>query len=138
MPAAAVNGTSIYYEIQGEGAPLVLLPGLGCTHVMWDPQVARFADDHRIVTFDPRGVGKSGRLTGWRDILSQQADDLAALFDELGIDRAVVCGVSYGASSPSVSHWTIPHVSRAWSSLILSATPDRVRSVLPHSGCCCT
>ncbi|MPZ96705.1 MAG: alpha/beta fold hydrolase [Propionibacteriales bacterium] len=63
---------------------------------MWDPQVARFADDHRIVTFDPRGVGKSGRLTSWRDILSQQADDLAALFDELGIDRAVVCGVSYG------------------------------------------
>lgn len=96
MPLVNVNGTPLYYEEHGTGQPLVLLHGLGLDHTMWAPQVAVFSRTHRVITLDVRGAGQSGRLTGWRHILGRQAADLKALLDHLGIERAVIGGVSFG------------------------------------------
>lgn len=96
MPLTAVNGTTLYCEVRGRGAPLVFLPGLGCTHTMWEPQVEHFSRTHQVVTVDPRGVGQSGRLALGAPVLELHARDLAALLDELGIERAAVCGISFG------------------------------------------
>ena len=96
MPTVRTAGASIHYVESGTGPPLVLLPGLGCSLDIWDPQIASFATEHRVVAIDPRGVGGSSRLAGWRRILPRQAADVAAVMDHLDIDRAVVCGVSYG------------------------------------------
>lgn len=86
----------IHYTERGTGPALVLLPGLGFSHTMWEPQIRRFAADYRVIAADPRGAGRSPRLRGWRNVLARQAGDIAAVLDEAGADRAVLCGVSYG------------------------------------------
>jgi pimeloyl-ACP methyl ester carboxylesterase len=96
MPNAHVNDTDIYYEDHGSGPPLVLIHGLGASHEMWAPQVEAFRETNRVITLDVRGAGRSGRLEGWRNILTRQAADLAALLDQLGIETVALCGVSYG------------------------------------------
>jgi 3-oxoadipate enol-lactonase len=89
---------SIYYQIEGNGPPLLFLHGLGGTHRMWAPQMTHFAKTHRCVAVDLRGTGRSPSLddTPEDSVLDVQCDDMADLMDELRIDRAVVAGVSFG------------------------------------------
>lgn len=96
MPLLTANNTTIHYTDSGDGDVLVLIHGLAATTHMWQPQVEAFSKEYRVIAIDARGVGKSGKLTGWRHILSRQASDLKALLDHLQIDKATICGVSYG------------------------------------------
>lgn len=96
MPTAHLDRVTIGYTESGSGPPLVLLPGLGCTSALWEPQIERFSASHRVIAVDPRGVGGSSPLRGWRAVLERQAADIAALLEHLGVAHAVVCGVSYG------------------------------------------
>lgn len=99
MPILDVAGTPIRYEVHGDGPPLVLLHAISAGMGMWRAQLRRFARTHRVVVLDARGVGESGVLgpvTGPRAVRARFADDLAALLDHLGIDRACVVGVSFG------------------------------------------
>lgn len=86
----------VHYTDTGTGPALVLLPGLGFSHTMWELQIRHFAADHRVIAIDPRGAGRSPRLRGWRHVLARQAGGIAAVFDQAGVERAVVCGVSFG------------------------------------------
>jgi len=88
--------TGLFYEDRGQGPPIVFLHGLGATHEMWRPQIEHFASSRRVIAPDVRGTGRSAQLLGFADILGRQADDLAALFDSLGVERSTLCGVSYG------------------------------------------
>src|ERR1051326_5548782 len=96
MPHAAVNGQRIYFEDSGgPGLPLVLAHGLLMDHDMFAPQVAALGGRHRVVTWDERGHGltesTADEFTYW-----DSAEDLRGLLDELGIERAVVGGMSQG------------------------------------------
>jgi len=95
MPHVQANGINIYYESQGEGEPLFLIAGLGATHHLWELQVPSFARWYRVVTFDNRGAGDSGKPPEPYSI-GLFADDTAALMDALGIERAHVYGQSMG------------------------------------------
>lgn len=92
----ATATTGIHYEERGEGYALLLLHGLGAEHGMWQPQFENFSDTYRVITPDVRGAGRSAELTGWRNLLERQSEDLAALLDRLEVEQAIVCGVSYG------------------------------------------
>ena len=94
---AKVNGTELYYEIQGkEGAPwLVLGHSLACSVRMWDPQVAAFKDRYRILNYDMRGHGQSAAPSGPYS-LDMLADDVLGLMKECGIPRARYVGLSIG------------------------------------------
>jgi 3-oxoadipate enol-lactonase len=94
---AKVNGTELYYEVQGkEGAPwLVLSHSLACTVRMWDPQVAAFQAKYRILNYDMRGHGASAAPSGPYS-LEMLADDVLALMKACGIDRASFVGLSIG------------------------------------------
>jgi pimeloyl-ACP methyl ester carboxylesterase len=59
MPRANVNGVSLYYEVTGRGAPLVLVHGFACGIRSWDPQVRAWSQRFRVVTHDVRGHGIS-------------------------------------------------------------------------------
>ena len=59
MPRARVNGVSLYYEVTGRGAPLVLVHGFACGIRSWDPQVKALARSHRVIAYDVRGHGTS-------------------------------------------------------------------------------
>lgn len=96
MPHADVNGQRIYFEDSGgDGPPVVLAHGLLMDHEMFTPQVAALAPRHRVITWDERGHGLTETtpddFSYW-----DSADDLRGLLDALGIDRAVVGGMSQG------------------------------------------
>jgi 3-oxoadipate enol-lactonase len=93
---AAVNGTSLYYELAGSGTPLVLIHGFSLDRRMWDAQFEQFAMHYQVLRFDMRGFGKSALpAAGEYD----RQDDLHALLDTLGIQRAHILGLSLGGAA---------------------------------------
>lgn len=122
MPEAAVNGTTIHYRDVGSGPVLLFVHGLGLTHQMWHPQVEHFAVHHRVITVDVRGAGASGRLSGDQPVLATQAADLAALLDVLGIERVVLCGVSFGGVL--AQEFALTHPDRLSGLVIVDSFPD--------------
>lgn len=96
MPTAELRGQRLYYEDSGgPGLPLVLSHGFLMDHEMFAPQVAALGDTHRIITWDQRGHGQTV-ATGEPFTYWDSADDLAALLDHVGIERAVIGGMSQG------------------------------------------
>lgn len=97
MSFAHINGTEIYYEIHGNGQPVILLHGLGCNWSMFRYQIPYLEQKYMLIIPDLRGNGYSDRLNvRLSDILRIQCDDMASLIDKLQIDKAAVVGVSYG------------------------------------------
>ena len=95
MATATVDSIELYYEEHGRGDPLLLIMGLAADSTAWMFQVPDFAERHRTITFDNRGVGRSSKPAGPYTI-HQMADDAAGLLDALRIARAHVLGVSMG------------------------------------------
>ena len=91
------NAQELYYEVNGDGEPLVLLMGIGYDSSLWKlHQVPALSQHFEVITMDNRDVGRSGRAHAAYAI-SDMADDVAALLDGLGIERAHVLGLSMGA-----------------------------------------
>jgi pimeloyl-ACP methyl ester carboxylesterase len=97
MPAAAVNGTSIYYECEGSGPPLLMIHGLGSSGDDWAFQRGEFARHFSLILPDLRGSGRSDKPPGPYSI-RQFAADLWALLDALGIASANILGFSLGGA----------------------------------------
>lgn len=92
----AKDGVDIYYESHGEGPAFLFLSETACDGEVWKIyQVPEFCRDHRVVIVDYRGTGKSGKPST-KYSTNTFADDAAAVFDHLGLNRAVVCGHSMG------------------------------------------
>lgn len=92
---AEVNGVRLYYEIYGEGQPVLLIHGGGGSIVAMTPQIEALSGDYRVIAADSRGHGKSGLETE-RLTYRQIADDLAALLDTLEVEQAYIFGWSDG------------------------------------------
>jgi pimeloyl-ACP methyl ester carboxylesterase len=97
MAIAQVNGQQLYYEIHGEGEPLLCVHGLGCDTLAWVPQVQAFASEYRTVLFDNRDVGQSSMAEPGYEI-ADMARDALALADELGLESFHLLGVSMGGA----------------------------------------
>lgn len=91
------DGLPLYYEEMGEGSPLVFVPGWTMTTAMWRHQVEHFAASHRVIAFDLRGAGRSGK-TGDRHSLVDYAADVSELFDALRLTGAGVVAWAMGVS----------------------------------------
>lgn len=92
---AAINGIQIYYEIQGEGEPLILIHGGLGNLGYWAKQVSVFAKHYQVITMDSRGHGRSTfdkTPIGY----SVMASDVLALMDYLNIEKASLLGWSDG------------------------------------------
>src|SRR4051812_9443671 len=90
---AEVNGTRLYYDVAGAGPPLVLVHGFTLDARMWDDQIDDLARHYRVVRYDLRGFGRSA-LPGSEEYAD--TEDLHALLEHLGIDAAIVVGMSMG------------------------------------------
>lgn len=97
MPIAEVNGQRLYYEVHGEGEPLLAVMGLGGDHSAWILQVPEWSKSHRLVVFDNRDVGQSSQADGPYEVRDMAADALA-LADELGLESFHLLGVSLGGA----------------------------------------
>jgi 3-oxoadipate enol-lactonase len=93
---ADANGARLYYEVYGEGEPLLLIMGLGASHLGWAAEVPVYAREFQVIVFDNRGTGQSDFPQGVDWTIPLLADDAAALLDFLGVDKAHVYGVSFG------------------------------------------
>lgn len=95
MPTADVNGISIYYELHGDGYPLLLIGGLGTDVTVLAYAIERLARRYRVIALDNRGVGRSG-MPDAPYTIDLMAADVVALMDRLAIPKAHVMGVSMG------------------------------------------
>jgi len=95
MPHAKVNSVRLYYEIAGEGIPLVMAHGLSLDHTMWEPQVAAFSDRYQTITYDNRGHGLSDAPPQGYSI-EVFAEDLYGLLRFLGLKGILLMGLSMG------------------------------------------
>lgn len=96
MPYAEINGQRIRFEDSGgEGSPVVLAHGFLMDREMFAPQVQALAPEFRVITWDERGFGET-EFDGKPFTYWDSARDCLALLDHLGIERAVVGGMSQG------------------------------------------
>ena len=117
MPTVQANGIDVYYEVQGEGEPMVLIPYLAADQACYAFQVADYAKQFTCFTVDLRGAGLSGKPEGTytTELL---ADDVAAFMQAAGVERAHVFGLSLGAE---VAMW------------LAARNPGLVKSLSLHS-----
>ncbi|MFT3996095.1 MAG: class A beta-lactamase-related serine hydrolase [Asticcacaulis sp.] len=87
-------GARLYYEEAGQGEPLILIHGHSLDRRMWDDQWQVFARRYRVIRYDLRGYGRSSLPDEASPFL--HAEDLKALMDHLGIERARLAGLSLG------------------------------------------
>ena len=113
MPTIDANGQTLYYEIHGEGEPLLCVMGLSADTLVWALQIPAFAASHRTVIFDNRDVGQSSMAGGPYEI-ADMASDALALADALELDSFHLLGVSMGG---------------AISQELALAAPERVRTL---------
>ena len=85
----------IAWERHGEGAPLLLIHGLGYARWGWEPVVKPLARTFEVLLFDNRGVGESDAPPGPYSAAELAADAVQVL-DEAGVERAHICGTSLG------------------------------------------
>ena len=95
MPFAKSNGIKIYYETCGEGEPVVLISGLGSPMLSWETQIPIYSTNYKVIAFDNRGIGRS-EVTEPGFTISDMADDIIGLLDNLGIETATFIGKSMG------------------------------------------
>lgn len=89
------DGKMLFFEVHGEGFPLVMVEEWGCSRWIWFKQLRVFPSRYSCVVFDNRGVGLSDKPDE-RYSISTFAEDLRELLDSLGADRAFILGVSMG------------------------------------------
>lgn len=111
MPYADNRGVRIYYETEGQGPPLVLAHGMGYGGDLnaWRQTgyTEALREDFQLVLFDFRGRGRSDAPNDEPHPDSRSDDDIAAVLDSLGIERAHYMGYSMGAAAgfrQAVSH----------------------------------
>jgi 3-oxoadipate enol-lactonase len=113
VPKAEVNGQTLYYEVHGEGEPLLCVMGLAANTLAWTFQMQPFGERHQAVFFDNRDVGQSSMADG-PYTLADMAQDALALADELELESFHVAGVSMGG---------------AIAQEMALAAPDRIRTL---------
>jgi 3-oxoadipate enol-lactonase len=120
-----MGAIAVSYSVDGAAdAPVVVLSNsLGASRGMWDPQVPALAERYRVVTYDARGHGESPAPAGPYS-LDDLVDDLVALLDEVGAERAHVAGLSLGGMTAMRLAAREPGLVDRLALLCTSAKPD--------------
>lgn len=127
MPYADAPGARLYYELHGEGEPLLLHPGFGCTVEIYWANTPALARHFQVIVFDPRGAGRSSVGDGATPLT--YADDAAAVLDAAGIASAHVFGTSFGGMM--AQHIALEHPQRVRRLVLACTTAGGPQHVLP-------
>ena len=117
MPLIDVDRAPVAWREAGQGEVLLFLHGLGLTRTSWDPQLGNLSDRWRCVAWDMPGYGMSAAVEPLTFVAI--ADAAASLLDVLEVQRAHVCGLSFGGQQ--ALHLALEHPDRV-ASLILADT----------------
>jgi pimeloyl-ACP methyl ester carboxylesterase len=118
MPKVKANKLTMNYDQQGTGEPLVLIPYLAADYACYAFQVAAYAKHFTCISLDLRGTGDTDKPAGAYST-EPFADDVAALMQALGLQKAHISGLSLGAAT---GMW------------LAAKYPDKVKSLSLHGG----
>jgi pimeloyl-ACP methyl ester carboxylesterase len=128
MPLARNRSVELYWESTGTGPAVLLIPGEGMTLQGWWSTVPVLARSFRVITFDNRDTGHSGRVM-FPYTVGQMADDAVAVLDAAQERRAHVYGISLGGSV--AQEMALRHPERVHGLVLGASTPGAPRAVLP-------
>ena len=95
MPFSKIGDIDLYYEIHGEGFPLLFISGLSGSTYSWEGQIPFFEQHYRCIVFDNRGGGQSAMPPG-PYTMSKMAEDALRLLDRLMVEKTLVFSLSMG------------------------------------------
>jgi 3-oxoadipate enol-lactonase len=113
-----VHGGKLYYEISGEGHPLVLLHAGIANLRMWDEQVEEFSKHYQVICYDARTFGKSTSEA----VEFSNRQDLRDLLEHLNIDKAHLLGISRGGTI--AMDFTLEHPQKVSSLIMVASRPS--------------
>lgn len=133
MASLETNGTRIAYQQFGEGPDLIMIHGLAANRAFWFTGLAPLLrDQYRLTLYDLRGHGYSTTPESGYSA-SQQADDLAALMDHLGIQKAPIVAHSFGGAV--ALEFAVKYPDRVTKLALLDAKINRLQPTLKLSDC---
>lgn len=97
MPKIKVNDVNLYYEIHGQGQPIVCISGFTGDHNGWGAVVEGLAQNYQVITFDNRGIGQSD-CPDYPYTVEMMAEDVTALMQALHLGKVHLIGNSMGGS----------------------------------------
>ena len=132
MPKLNRNGVELYYEVHGEGTPVLLTHGYSSSSHMWEGQVGPFSKHYKLITWDMRGHGQ----TDYPDDQAEYTEaatvaDMAAILDAVGAEKAVIGGLSLGGYMSLAFQLAHPERTRA---LLIIDTGPGYKSDEPRAG----
>ena len=128
LTARTADGIALSVVVDGDGEPLLLIPGLGAGRSAFIPILPDLARAHRVITFDPRGIGESegvGNTT-----LTAMAADVVAVLDAVDVAAAAVFGASMGGLV--AQHLVVDHPARVADLILAAASPGGDAGVDPR------
>ncbi len=126
---ADVNGVKIYYEIYGEGEPLVLLHGFTMSHNMWEGWIEDLSKNYKLILPDLRGHGNSTNPSN-EFTHKESASDIYGLLDLLNIDKFKAIGFSSGGMT--LTHMATMDTTRIQAMVLIGSTsffPESCREI---------
>jgi pimeloyl-ACP methyl ester carboxylesterase len=115
------DGVRIYFEEHGRGEPVLLAYGIGGNAGMWEPNIDALSADHRLILWEPRGHARSDSPEDPRQVtFAHWTWDLHDLMDYLGLERAVVGGLSLGGGI--ATRFTLAHPERVRALIIVDSS----------------
>src|SRR3990167_9182359 len=101
MPFVQLDDLKMYYEVHGEGEPMIMINGLKSDHTGWVPTLDAIKHGHKVILFDNRGVGQTTD-EGKDFSVETMANDVKKLMLHLEIDSAYIVGHSLGGAIAQV------------------------------------
>jgi 3-oxoadipate enol-lactonase len=121
MPYVKVNDIHMYYEIHGDGEPLLLIVGLATDISEWDGIIHWLAKKYQVLAFDNRGAGRTDKPDTHYSI-EMMADDTVGLMQTLGMEQAHILGISMGGRIALALSLRHPQIAKG---LVLVSTSAR-------------
>lgn len=128
MPYVNADGAKLYYEVHGDGPPLLMIPGFGSTTLVYFANIAPLAEHFKVVVFDPRGSGRSDVPDSGYSMRSF-VDDCVAVLREAGEESAHLVAASFGGMVAQNLALTYPE--RVRRLVLICTTPGGPHHVPP-------
>ncbi|NRA44143.1 MAG: alpha/beta hydrolase [Oligoflexales bacterium] len=119
MPYVDSTRGKVYYNVIGDGPPLLMLHGLSRSSRHWEGFDKQLAQNFKVITVDSPGIGRSHGNLGWKDSTTYLAEEASFVLKHLGIERAHLFGMSLGGMVALTFGLNHPHLTE---SLIVANT----------------
>jgi 3-oxoadipate enol-lactonase len=128
MASVSVDGVNIFYEVSGQGEPLVMIQGFGHYSLQWGRLPDEFAKQYKVILIDNRGTGRSDKPNVPMTI-PMIADDIARVLDALSIEKANIFGISMGGLI--AQRFAINHPERVINLILGCTFPSGAHHITP-------